>query len=406
VSAARGRRVVVTGVGAVSSIGIGRDRFWDGLRRGACGIRDITRFDPAGVGRRRGGEIADFDVRTAFPGEPALEELGRAKQMMLVAARECIGDAGFDPSAAPFEAGVAIGTTMGEAQTFERIIDAIDASGLGAIDARDLADYPPESIPEHVARRFGFHGPNHLVANACAAGNFSIGQATFAIRTGECSAMLVGGADSFSRYAFAGFCRVGAVAPDVPRPFSKNRRGMIPGEGAAALLLESYDAARARGAEPYAEVIGYAESCDARHITQPHDEGIERAMRRALASAAIEPDAIDCVSVHGTGTEANDTAEARAVRRVFGDRRVPVSAAKSMLGHAMGAASALECVAMILAIEHQFLIPTAHFEEADPACDVDCVPNVGRAARITHVLKTASAFGGNNASVVLRAWPR
>jgi 3-oxoacyl-[acyl-carrier-protein] synthase II len=398
------RRVVVTGLGAVSAIGIGCARFWDGLSSGRCGIQPVKRFDTARYGRANGGEVPEFDVERAFPGDTAVAAMGRAKQMMLAAADECLADARFTLAEPSFDVGVAIGTTMGEAQTFERMTDAIEAGGFETIAANDLLDYPPETIPQAVATRFGLLGPNYLVSNACAAGNFSIGQGLFAIRSGECSAVLVGGSDSFARYSYSGFARIGAISPDVPRPFSKTRRGMVPGEGAAALLLESYESAMARGAIPYAEVVGYGESCDAHHITQPHEDGISQAMIRAIRSASIDPSEIDYVSVHGTGTAANDAAESRALTRVFGERRVPVSAAKSMLGHAMGAASALECVAMLLAIRHQRMIPTIGFEEIDPACSVDCVPNEGRAASLRHVLKTGSAFGGNNASVLFKAW--
>ena len=399
------KRVVVTGLGAVSAIGLTRDAFWAALRNGTSGIRPIRRFDTTRFVRKNGGEIHDFDAAKVFPGDPSVQRLGRAKQMMIAAAGECLEEAGYDVHGAPFEIGVAIGTTMGEAQTLENVTDAVHSSGKRAISADDVVDYPPHTIPQAVARHFGLFGPNYLHTNACAAGSFSMGQALFSIRSGACSAMLVGGSDSFSRYVFSGFCRLGAVAPDVPRPFSKTRQGMIPGEGAGALLLETYESALARGARPYAEIAGYGESCDAHHITQPNENGIAQAMRAALGSSGLSPADIDVVSVHGTGTPANDVAESKALKRVFGDLlpSVPVSAVKSMLGHSMGAASALECVAMLLSLRHQYLIPTINFQEADPDCPVDCVPNVGRSANIRHILKTASAFGGNNAALIFKA---
>ena len=397
-------RIVVTGIGAVTSIGATRDMFWDRLRIGQSGIRPIRRFDTFRYGRNNGGEIHDFDIARVFPGDRSVLELGRAKQMMLAAAKEALEESGYDVSRAPFSIGVAVGTTMGEAQTLENMTDVIHQGGQATLPARDVADYPPHTIPQAVARHFGMFGPNYLLSNACAAGSFAIGQALFAIRSGTCSAMLVGGSDSFARYVFSGFCRLGAVSPDVPRPFSRTRKGMIPGEGAGALVLETLESAQARGAQVYAEVAGYGESCDAHHITQPHEDGIAQAMRGALASSGLAPTDIDYISVHGTGTPTNDAAETRALKRVFGDNlpKVPVSAVKSMLGHSMGAASALECVAMLLSLKHQFMVPTINFEEADPECEVDCVPNTGRPARIRHILKTASAFGGNNACVIFR----
>jgi 3-oxoacyl-[acyl-carrier-protein] synthase II len=402
--AAFNKRIVVTGVGAVASIGVTRDVFWDRLRNGESGIRPISRFETSRFGRSNGGEISDFQIAASFPEQPSLHKLGRAKQMMLAAAKQCLDEAGYDVHRAPFDIGVAVGTTMGEAQTLEKITDAIDKAGLSALAAEDVMDYPPQTISQTVAHHFGMCGPNYLLSNACAAGSFAIGQALFSIRAGACSAMLVGGSDSFARYAFSGFCRLGAVAPDVPRPFSKTRKGMIPGEGAGALLLETYESAMARGASPYAEVAGYGESCDAHHITQPQEDGIAQAMNRALRSCGLSPGDIDYISVHGTGTPANDLAETRALNRVFGAglARIPVSAVKSMLGHSMGAASALECVAVLLSLKHQYLVPTINFEERDPECDLDCIPNAGRPAKIKHILKTASAFGGNNACVILK----
>jgi 3-oxoacyl-[acyl-carrier-protein] synthase II len=400
------KRIAVTGVGVVSAIGLDRHEFWDALTRGASGISDVQRFATAAFGRSRGAEIRGFDVTRVFPGEPRLERLGRAKQMMLAATKECLGSAGAGVVDDPFRVGVAIGTTMGESQSLEAVTDAIGAGLEIPTDA--VLDYPPSTIPQAVAERFRLYGPNYMVPNACAAGNFSIGQAVACIQAGEADAMVAGGADAFSRYAYSGFCRVGAIAPDVPRPFSKDRKGMVPGEGAAALLVEDWDRAVARGATIYAEIVGYGESCDAHHITQPHDAGVAQAIRRALEDARLEPRQISFVSVHGTGTPTNDATETRALRSVFGEHlpSVPVSAVKSMTGHPMGAASAIECVAAILSMHHQFLPPTVNFEEPDPECDVDCVPNRGRPFPVSYVLKTSSAFGGNNSSIVFKTAER
>jgi 3-oxoacyl-[acyl-carrier-protein] synthase II len=243
-----------------------------------------------------------------------------------------------------------------------------------------------------------------MISNACAAGNFSVGQALRCIESGEADAVLAGGADAFSRYAFSGFCRLGAVSPDVPRPFSKDRKGMIPGEGAAALMVETLEHARRRGAAVLAEIVGYGESCDAHHITQPHDDGIARCARAALEDAGLEPSAISFVSVHGTGTPTNDVTESRALRAVFGERlsQIPVSAVKSMIGHPMGAASSIECVAAVLSLRHQRVTATRNYLGPDPDCAVDCVPNEGRAMPVEYVLKTSSAFGGNNACLIVK----
>jgi 3-oxoacyl-[acyl-carrier-protein] synthase II len=397
------KRFAVTGMGVVSAVGIGREAFWHGLVGARCGIAKVRRFDTGPFERHLGGEVHGFDVDHHFPGDDEVKGLGRAKQMMLAASAECLRQAAlgeFDP----FRVGVAVGTTIGESWSLEAITNAVCVHGEKAIPADAVLDYPPQTIPQAVARRFGLYGPNLMVSNACAAGNFSVGEALRCISTGEADAVLAGGADAFSRYAFSGFCRLGAVSPDVPRPFSRGRKGMIPGEGAAALLIEDLERAERRGARVLAEIVGYGESCDAHHITQPHYEGIARCVRAALADAALPHERISAVSVHGTGTLTNDATETRALQLVFGERLrdLPITAVKSMIGHPMGAASAIECVAAILSLEHQFVTPTAHFIGEDPECAVDCVPNTGRPAYLEYVLKTSSAFGGNNSCLVLK----
>ncbi len=397
------QRFVITGLGVVSAIGTGKDAFWRGLCEARDGISPIRRFDTTPFERHRGGEVRDFSVAELLPDVPDAAALGRAKQLMLVAARECLDEAALGATD-PFRVGVAIGTTIGESWALEAITDSVAQGGAGALPGEAALDYLPHTIPQAVGRAFRLYGPNLMVSNACAAGNFSVGQALRCIEAGDADAMLAGGSDAFSRYAFSGFCRLGAVSPDVPRPFSRDRRGMIPGEGAAALLVESLEHARARGATVLAEIVGYGESCDAHHITQPHDLGIARCARAALEDAGLEPAAISFVSVHGTGTPTNDVTESRALRDVFGDALagIPVSAVKSMTGHPMGAASAIECVAAVLSLRHQHVTATRNHLGPDPDCAVDCVPNAGRDMPVRYVLKTSSAFGGNNSCLVLK----
>jgi 3-oxoacyl-[acyl-carrier-protein] synthase II len=266
-----------------------------------------------------------------------------------------------------------------------------------------LAQVPAASIPANVAAAFGFGGPNLLVPTACAAGNYAIARGLDWIRLGRADVLLAGGADPFSQIAFTGFHKLSSMAPDVPRPFSAGRAGMMVGEGAGVLVLETLEAARARGARIYAEVCGYGLSCDAHHMTAPHPEGAgaRAAMTRALADAGVAPGDVGYVSAHGTGTEANDKAESLALRAVFGDDPPPMSSIKGALGHTMGAASALEAIATALAVHHGVLPPTANWLEADPACDVDCVPNAPREAALAVALSNGYAFGGNNAVIVL-----
>ncbi|MCL4819058.1 MAG: beta-ketoacyl-[acyl-carrier-protein] synthase family protein [Vicinamibacteria bacterium] len=230
-----------------------------------------------------------------------------------------------------------------------------------------------------------------------------------ALRRGEADLMLAGGADSFSRITNTGFARLGAIAPERCQPFDRDRRGMIPAEGAAVLVLETAESARRRGARIYAELLGFGASCDAHHITasSPDGEGPARAMRAALVHAGLAPERVDYVSAHGTGTPTNDRCEAMAIARVFGDRtgRLPVSSAKSMLGHAMGAASAIEAAICALAIHTGRIPPTAHFETPDPECPLDCVPNEAREARVEVAMNNACGFGGTNASLLLGRAP-
>jgi 3-oxoacyl-[acyl-carrier-protein] synthase II len=266
--------------------------------------------------------------------------------------------------------------------------------------------YPCHVIAGHVASELGFEGPNMMIPAACAAGSYAIANALDVLRAGDADVMLAGGADCFSRITYTGFARLGAIAPERCQPFDKNRKGMIPGEGAAVLVLETAERAAARGARVWAEVAGYGLTCDAHHMTGAHPEGdgAARAMERALASAGLGPDDVDYVSAHGTGTPTNDRLEAAAVERVFGGRRrpVPVSSIKSMLGHTMGAASAIEAAACALAVADDVVPPTINFEQADPDCRLDCVPNEARALPVEVAMNNAYAFGGHNASVLFR----
>ena len=395
-------RIVVTGIGVISAIGQNAEEFFSHAREGRVAIRPVRGFDVSRMNAGLGGEIDDFDVLRFFPKHPTYRKLGRAKQMALAAAKQCIEDAKFNVAQEPFHVGVAVGFTQGESQTLEHCTDKIEAGGLTEDECADFGDFAPFTIPYAIARHFSAWGPSLAIGNACAAGNFAIGQALDYLRSGEAVAMIAGGADAFSRYGYAGFARLGTIAPDVPRPFSMGRRGMVPGEGAAMLFLERLDSARRRGTRVYAEVVGYGESCDAHHITQPDTGGIARAIRAALTDSTYAPEHISYVSVHGTGTLASDLAESTALRDVFGAAIPPLSSVKSMIAHAMGAASAIECVAAILSIKHQFLLPTMNYLGPDEECKVDCVPNCGRPAIVDLVLKTASAFGGNNAAVLFK----
>lgn len=394
------QRIVVTGLGIVSAIGADVATFFNNAKAGKVAIGPVRGIDISLINAVQGAEIDGFDVGTHFPGRADIAALGRAKQFALTAAKQCIADAGFALDQHRFDVGIAFGYTQGESKSLEACVDRIAAGTLDGAGVTAFADYAPQSIPHSVAREFGLSGPVLTIGNACSASICTIGAAIDLIRSGEAVAMVVGGADAFSRYGYAGFARLGAIATDVPRPFSADRQGMVPGEGAAMLFIETLDSAQQRGAEIYAEVVGYGESCDAHHITQPDPNGIARAVEAALASAGLQKDAVSFISVHGTGTQASDKAESAAFGKVFGERIPPVSSIKSMTGHPMGAASAIECVAALCSIREQVITPTMNYLGPDELCPVDCVPNQARPALVKTVLKTGSAFGGNNVAVL------
>jgi 3-oxoacyl-[acyl-carrier-protein] synthase II len=400
------RRVVVTGVGPVSSIGIGRRAFWPALLAGRSGIRPVSSFDTSAFRVRQGGEIADFQPREHLPPDMPAPG-GRASQLAVVAARLALEDAGFpERDWAAERAGVAMGTTSGEPREVEKLDDAWVAEELDRVGPEFMNLYPCHSISATIAEAFGLEGPNLMIPAACAAGNYAVGYALDALRWGRADLMLAGGSDAFSRITYTGFVRLGAVSPDLPRPFDRDRLGMIPGEGAAVLVLETLEGARRRGAPIYAEVAGYGLSCDAHHMTAAHPEGdgLSRSMLGALADAGIDAAEVSYVSAHGTGTKTNDRLETLAMLRTFGARarRLPTSSIKSMLGHTMGAASAFESIACALAVREDTVPPTANFQVPDPECDLDCVPNEARNVQVDVALNNASAFGGNNASVAFR----
>lgn len=408
---AEGPRIVVTGLGVVTALGSDRQTFWKNLLEGRSGISEVQSFDTSAYSVHRGGEIHDFEpTRHLRRLDPA--RTGRASQLAAAAARGALDDAGLGSGSpwapSPERIGVVMGTTSGEPGEVERFDDAFVADEVDAVGSELIDRYPNHVIAGHVAAELDLAGPNVMIPTACAAGNYAVAWAYDALRLGRADAMLAGGADAFSRITYTGFARLGAIAPERCQPFDRNRQGMIPGEGAAVLVLETEAQARKRGAEIFAEVTGYGLSCDAHHMTaaHPEGEGAARAMTAALAGAGIHPEDVGYVSAHGTGTPTNDKLETIALRRVFGEgaRNVPVSSIKSMLGHTMGAASAIEALVCSLAVRDGVVPPTIDFEEPDPECDLDVIPNEAREVPVEWAMNNAYAFGGNNASVLFRRW--
>ena len=401
-------RIVVTGLGIVSPVGTGRHSFWDALCSGRSGIGAVTSFDTSAFPVDRGAEVRELaperHLKTLDPGE-----LGRASQMAATAARLALEDAGLegdgaDGLPAPERCGVVMGTTSGEPREVEALSDAWVAGKLDRMDPGFMIRYPCHTIASNVAAEVGFAGVARMIPTACAAGNYALAHAFDLLRSGRLELALAGGADSFSRITYTGFARLGAIAPDTCRPFDRSRRGMVPGEGAGVLVLEPLSAARRRGAPVYAELAGYGLSCDAHHMTAAHPEGAgaARAMERALETSGVSRSGVSWISAHGTGTPTNDRLEVVAVERVFGADAPPISSVKSMLGHTMGAASALEAAACCLAISNGRIPPTVNFEAPDEGVDLDFVPNQAREARVQVAMNNAYAFGGNNASAIFR----
>jgi 3-oxoacyl-[acyl-carrier-protein] synthase II len=398
-------RVAVTGIGVVAPTALGRRPFWEALLGGVSGIGAVQSFDTSAFPVHIGAEVRNFrpqeHLRRLNPAE-----IGRASQFAVAAAREALEDAGLDHRSLDHgRTGVSMGTTSGEPLFIEQYNDIRKSSGAETVPADVFARYPCHVIPAHVAVEFDLHGPCLMIPTACAAGNYAIGYGFDMIRTGRATAVLAGGADAFSRITYMGFSRLGAIAPQRCQPFDRNRKGMVPGEGAAVLVLEPIDRAHARGASIHAEVLGYGVSCDSHHMTaaHPQGDGAVRAMAAAFRESGVSADDIDYISAHGTGTPTNDRIETLAVRTLFNGRAagIPMSSIKSMIGHTMGAASAIEAAACCLALETGWVPPTMNYEEPDPECDLDYVPNRARKADPRVVLNNAYAFGGNNASLCL-----
>jgi 3-oxoacyl-[acyl-carrier-protein] synthase II len=401
------RRVAVTGLGVVSSLGIGIADFTTAIRAGRTGFSPISSFDTTRFERVLGGEVAGFDakavVETVSP-----DAWGRSGQFAASAARLAVRDAGIDPVLLTAATTAAVmGTTSGESAVLQRLADQWSGYGSHAIEPALVAMAPAGRISDAVAAELELCGESLTVASACAASNYALGLGYDLVSSGDADFAFAGGADALNRHNHAGFLGLGALAPDVVRPFDVDRAGIITAEGGVALLLEPLEHARARGARCYAEVLGYGANCDAAHMVHPDADSIAECIRLAHASAGIAPSDVDYICAHGTGTGANDKAEVAAVRAVFGADLPPISSIKSMLGHTMGAASGFGAAISCMALHEGFLPPTANLSTVDPELGpgLDCVPGVARPASPAVVQNHGFAFGGNNAVTLLGRLP-
>lgn len=407
-------KLVITGMGAVTPIGVGVPAYWQALTAGTCGIGRITRFDASDLPVQIAAELKDFDPAAYMP-KTLARTMDPFMQYAFVAAEEALGDSGLDIAADPDRVGIVMGTAMDGVTTVAGTQAAYDAG------KRVGPRFVPMTIGNIAAAQIsiahGITGPSMTLNTACSAGGDAIMTAAMLLRTGEADAVLaVGGESILCPIVVAGLSQAHALSRrnDDPeqacRPFDADRDGFVIGEGGGALILETEEHARARGAHIYAELAGYANTADAHHVTAPHPEGAGAAacMRRALKRAGLQPSDIGYINAHGTSTGLGDIAETQAVKAVFGGRESapPVSSTKSMTGHLMGAGGITESIACILAIRDGILPPTLHLAHPDPACDLDYIPNEARKTRITAAMSNSLGFGGQNSSLIFTQYTR
>jgi 3-oxoacyl-[acyl-carrier-protein] synthase II len=407
------RRVVVTGLGAVTPLGNDVPTTWSNVIAGQSGAGPITQFDASGYKTRFACEVKDFDV-SAVVGKKEARRLDRFAQFAVYAAKQALDDSGWQVTPDnSWRCGVYVGTGIGGIGTLEAEIRLIVVKGPDRVSPFLVPMMLPDMAAAQVAIQFGLRGPNMAVVTACASGNNAIGDAADCIRRDAADVMLAGGTDAaIIPISIAGFGNMTAISSrnDAPerasRPFDKERDGFVVGEGAAVLVLEELQHALARGAKIYGEVIGYAATGDAYHMTAPapEGEGAARCMRLALKDAALAPTDVNYINAHGTSTGYNDANETKAIKTVFGEQaaKVAVSSTKSMTGHLLGAAGAVEGVYSVLTLYHGIIPPTINYENPDPECDLDYVPNKARKADVQVVLSNSFGFGGTNACVIFR----
>jgi 3-oxoacyl-[acyl-carrier-protein] synthase II len=400
------RRVAVTGIGLLSALGHTRETVWAGMIEGRCGIGDVTVFDVSGYRNQQAAQIGPYPADPAFSPK-AWQRFSRADQTALIASREALADAGVpDDGSDRARIGVIFGSGTANLMRNEEWFMEAQRRGIRRADPARIFDHCPGTPSDVVASHFGFEGLKASVLSACSSSTVAIGYASDAIRWGQADVMLAGASDVLCRLTFSGFNALRLVDSEPCRPFCRTRKGMNLGEAAAVLVLEEWSRATRRGAKIYAEVLGYGVRCEAFHPTAPEPEGraVAALVEDALRAAHLPADAIDHINAHGTATPQNDQAEARGIRRVFGDRarRIPVTSVKSMVGHCLAAAGAIEAAALALSLATGIVPPTVHYREPDPECDLDIVANSAREMRISCGVSTSLAFGGNDAALVMR----
>ncbi len=406
------RRVVVTGLGAISPLGIGVEETWKAAVEGRSGIGRITKFDPSGLSSQIAGEVKGFNPEEFLP-KKLVSRVDTFIQFAIAASRMALEDAALPLADLGPSAGVIIGVGMGGMGVVENYTLVLREKGYRRITPFFIPMVIPNMAAGQVAILFGAQGPNTAVCTACAAGNHAIGEAFKLVREGTAEIMICGGTESLiTPLSVGGFAVMKALStrneePErASRPFDAKRDGFVIAEGCGILVLESLEHAQARGAKIYAEIVGYGLNADAYHMTAPHPEGegAARCMEMALADAGLSPKEVDYINAHGTSTPLNDAAETKAIKRVFGEHayRLAVSSTKSMTGHLLGGAGGLEAVFTVKTIAEGLIPPTINYEEPDPECDLDYVPNQARKAEVKVALSNAFGFGGTNAVLVFK----
>ena len=400
------RRVVVTGIGLMSALGTTREAVWHGLVSGRCGIAAVTQFETTGYRSQLAAEIPAY-TRDAAYSEKAWRRLSRSDQVAIIASREALDDAGLLEGDVDRERiGVLLGSGTANLMRNEEWFAEMRRVGVRRASPAKIFNHFPSTPSDTVAATFGLEGLKASVLSACSSGTVAVGYGADAIRWGQIDAALAGASDVLCRLTFSGFNALRLVDTEPCRPFCRTRKGMNLGESAAILVLEDLSHARRRAARIYAEIAGYGVRCEAYHPTAPEPEGraVADLVHDALRAARMPPDAVDHVNAHGTATPQNDRAEARGMRLVFGERvrRIPVTSIKSMVGHCLAAAGAIEAAAVAMSIAHGVVPPTVNYREDDPECDVDVVANEARNVAVTCGVSTSLAFGGNNGALVIR----
>jgi len=409
------RRVVITGMGVVTPIGIGKEAFWDSLRNGRSGVGRLTYFDVSDYTCQIDAEVKGFDAEK-YIDKKTIRRMDRFTQFAYAAADLAVRDAGLDTAKLDMDrVGVIVGSGIGGLSTIEEEHTTLRERGARRVSPFLIPKLIANMAPGEIAIRWGFTGPNYAVSSACATSNHAIGDSLRMLRYGDADVIVAGGSEAaITPLGFAGFCsaRTLSTRNDAPekasRPFDKDRDGFVMGEGAGIVVLETLEHARARGAKIYAELAGYGATDDAYHITAPDPEGTAaiKAMQRALADAEIKPEQVQYVNAHGTSTVLNDKTETKALKAVFGAhaKKLAISSTKSMTGHLLGAAGVVELAATLLCMENKMAHPTINYETPDPECDLDYVPNKARPMEIACALSNSLGFGGHNAVLVVKKY--